>query len=151
VPYNNLGLDSWRAMEVRRTSALLRYQSYRNGPSVSAHIGACGVPRLFARPSKTYETALRDCGQASLACAIEKMNSARHTLFRVRCAPAYRRKQKVGLTSVYSIHRWPIVAAPRLPIAPTFDTLGDHFEINPTLFIDLRRIALRRSGRLLCR
>ena len=39
----------------------------------------------------------------------------------------------------------------QVPIAHTFDTLGEYFEINPPRFIDLRRIALRRRGRLLCR
>jgi hypothetical protein len=38
----------------------------------------------------------------------------------------------------------------QVPIAHTFDTLGEYFEFNPTRFFDLRRIALRRRGRLLC-
>jgi len=36
-------------------------------------------------------------------------------------------------------------------IAYTFDFFGEHFELNPTRFIDLRRFALRKRGRLLCR
>jgi hypothetical protein len=41
-----------------------------------------------------------------------------------------------------------LVTAPRVPIAHTFDPLGEYFEINPSRFIGLRRIDLRVRDRL---
>jgi hypothetical protein len=45
-------------------------------------------------------------------------------------------------------HSTVLVTAPRVPIAHTFDSSGEYFEINPTRFIGLRRIALRMRDRL---
>jgi hypothetical protein len=61
---------------------------------------------LYPQVCNTSRAALR-------SAATGRRGSRVTSLFRARCAPAYRRKREIGLAWLYSIHRLPLVTAPR--------------------------------------